>query len=1128
MARGGLLPPALLGAFSGLVVVVLLQSKTQERLFSTLQPGVVSRTPNSVTGEDGISTAFQSNFRSPAGASGEPADPPMESKTPAPREVKATFEAPSTSDEERRVLEVVKKRAGVYKDKEMHPEFSSVVLLTAANFAYFSIYNNWRCNAEKHGLDWAVIANDDKAFEELRPDRGLLAIGEKVSGMNGWGSAKLDSVGRNKMFMVLTIMRAADLGVVFTDADNMFLGDPFATGVHLGDLIRSGKYDYVYQEELAQAPAKGHVVPGDGGNTGFFYATPQNNKKMISFFADVVAEVDRQREEAFQRQGERLGADQPIFWQIMQKLRSTNGKIGPGGFKCVRLCKHNPTCKAQAEETLNYCSMNPFLHPTGWEEPPNGLVTYHANYAANEAKIEKLKKAGVWDAWSVEKQTCIGKEPKSQLLTVDADEERRVLEVVKKRAGVYKDKEMHPEFSSVVLLTAANFAYFSIYNNWRCNAEKHGLDWAVIANDDKAFEELGPDRGLLAIGEKVSGMNGWGSAKLDSVGRNKMFMVLTIMRAADLGVVFTDADNMFLGDPFATGVHLGDLIRSGKYDYVYQEELAQAPAKGHVVPGDGGNTGFFYATPQNNKKMISFFADVVAEVDRQREDAFRRYGERLGADQPIFWQIMQKLRSTNGKIGPGGFKCVELCGSKATCDASQEHTMRYCSMDAFMHPTGWETPPEERVTYHANYAANMDKIAKLKKAGVWDAWSEKTNQCKHSDRPTDGSATTSANIVTSASMTGTKAKVTAAIADAPVAKDMEPVLQCLRLTTPDIKTLTYPSDAEAHFEELQKVLSPWFDYAAKKFMADMKNPYHCGEGYCGPWIENRWIKRFLGGWENRSTSTHLSDLFGPFIPIFMTYVDLWVANVFEYESMIEALRKTVRPNVAYITVVQHDTGLVSSREKIVKIMKQIPNVLVLSAGGYGHVPIPLFKQPEGLLEKRFFKPMEKRELLTSYMGSDHNAPQDMRKKMIQTVNEEATLLGVKVRTGFGSADEWHQVAGNSKVSLCPRGYGRTAFHLFEILQLGLVPVHVYLDIPWVPYSDLYKTIGFSTDVKGLPELMSKINDMDLQDLERMEEKIRALRSTHFTNEGLLDQISLFMKNAGSDLRCQKVPATMNG
>ena len=93
--------------------------------------------------------------------------------------------------------------------------------------------------------------------------------------------------------------------------------------------------------------------------------------------------------------------------------------------------------------------------------------------------------------------------------------------------------------------------------------------------------------------------------------------------------------------------------------------------------------------------------------------------------------------------------------------------------------------------------------------------------------------------------------------------------------------------------------------------------------------------------------------------------------------------------------------------------------------------------------------------------------------MIKEVNEQAELLGVKVpplvqlkkvnmsliiqiysmlhyhtilwrqvRTGFGSADEWHRVAGDSKVSLCPRGYGRTAFHLFEILQLGLIPVHV--------------------------------------------------------------------------------------
>lgn len=88
MARGGLIPAALLGAFSGLVVVVLLQSETQERFFSTLQPGVVSRTP--ATG-DGISTV-RANFRPPTRAFGEPK--PVASETP-PREDRATFESPA-------------------------------------------------------------------------------------------------------------------------------------------------------------------------------------------------------------------------------------------------------------------------------------------------------------------------------------------------------------------------------------------------------------------------------------------------------------------------------------------------------------------------------------------------------------------------------------------------------------------------------------------------------------------------------------------------------------------------------------------------------------------------------------------------------------------------------------------------------------------------------------------------------------------------------------------------------------------------------------------------------------------------------------------------------------------------
>ena len=372
---------------------------------------------------------------------------------------------------------------------------------------------------------------------------------------------------------------------------------------------------------------------------------------------------------------------------------------------------------------------------------------------------------------------------------------------------------------------------------------------------------------------------------------------------------------------------------------------------------------------------------------------------------------------------------------------------------------------------------------------------------------------------------------------APVAKhiDMEPVLRCLRLTTPSIQTLKYPPDAEEHFEELRKVLSPWLDVAAKKFSPSRKHQYHCWDHYCGPWMENYWIEHFLSTWEKRGpamdSKKRLADVFGPFIPIFMPYNELLWADELEYDNMVLTLRKSIRPHVAYITVVLRDRGLVSiqgkreNREAMKRIMENIPNVMVLSSGGYGHVPIPLLKQPEDLLQKKIFKSMKEREFLVSYMGSAGHAPDDMRAKMIEIVKKEAKTLGVKVHTGKGSADEWHQVAGNSKVSLCPRGFGRTAFHLFEILQLGLIPIHVYIDTPWLPYPDMYEKIGFSTDLKGLPDLMKKINDMDLQELEHMEEQIHSVQATHFTPDGILNQISLFMKNEGSDLQCRKLPAS---
>ncbi|CAE8659876.1 unnamed protein product, partial [Polarella glacialis] len=310
--------------------------------------------------------------------------------------------------------------------------------------------------------------------------------------------------------------------------------------------------------------------------------------------------------------------------------------------------------------------------------------------------------------------------------------EVQIMTVVQARAGIYRDKTAYPEFASVVLVTAANGAYLDFYRNWECHAMKHGLDWAVIANDD-ATKNLDPGRSIPVLPNvRVSGMHGWGSVQLDVVGWNKIDVVMRIMKLTGLDVVFSDGDNMFKGDPFAKGVSLGDLIRSNKYDYVYQEELAKAPEKGHEVPGDGGNTGFFYVSPKRKpEKIIQFFSQVLKEGGRIRDENFKTKGQRLGADQPIFWEVVQALRANKQAAnGPWGFRCAHLCSQDPTCVAPADETLDYCAMDAFTHPTGWEKPPTSFATYHANYAVNNDKIAKLEKAGVWGEWNVKTGRCK--------------------------------------------------------------------------------------------------------------------------------------------------------------------------------------------------------------------------------------------------------------------------------------------------------------------------------------------------------------------------------------------------------------
>mmetsp|Transcript_25041 Transcript_25041/g.41542 ORF Transcript_25041/g.41542 Transcript_25041/m.41542 type:complete len:206 (+) Transcript_25041:459-1076(+) len=197
-------------------------------------------------------------------------------------------------------------------------------------------------------------------------------------------------------------------------------------------------------------------------------------------------------------------------------------------------------------------------------------------------------------------------------------------------------------------------------------------------------------------------------------------------------------------------------------------------------------------------------------------------------------------------------------------------------------------------------------------------------------------------------------------------------------------------------------------------------------------------------------------------------------------------------------------------------MPLLHNIVVLSAGGYGHVPIPLLKQDEPPLAN---KPPS-RTWLASYVGSLYHAPHDMRQRMHDYfVNSEASYT-------YFHGGAWRDVMADSWTSLAPRGFGRTSYHVMETMQQGLIPIQVYTDVPWVPYLDLYKTLGYIATIEELPALYHHLDQVMTPELflER-EAKILSYRDSHFTKAGVMQQIGLFLKGSG-DLACAPLPASI--
>ena len=139
---------------------------------------------------------------------------------------------------------------------------------------------------------------------------------------------------------------------------------------------------------------------------------------------------------------------------------------------------------------------------------------------------------------------------------------------------------------------------------------------------------------------------------------------------------------------------------------------------------------------------------------------------------------------------------------------------------------------------------------------------------------------------------------------------------------------------------------------------------------------------------------------------------------------------------------------------------------------------------------------------------------------------------------LAGVDSWRDVMDASKLSLCPRGFGRSSYHLAEAVQMGRVPIHVYADEPWVPYEALFRReLGYVETVGSLGWRLERLHGIGggvaaqaaNAELTRRERAAARLRESHFSLHGAVAQIGTFLRAPhAADLQCRRLPRTRCG
>ena len=229
-----------------------------------------------------------------------------------------------------------------------------------------------------------------------------------------------------------------------------------------------------------------------------------------------------------------------------------------------------------------------------------------------------------------------------------------------------------------------------------------------------------------------------------------------------------------------------------------------------------------------------------------------------------------------------------------------------------------------------------------------------------------------------------------------------------------------------------------------------------------------------------------------YIPVFWTELQISEYNKTQLQDTINQLDT----KQSYFTIVQADDG----------IHIGIPNnVIVFGMGGTVHIQLPLTYENPELFEK--YKNNTK-HILCSFVGS---ITHDCRKIMVDELsyNSDIVFLINDVWTNqieLHKQEQFLQITSSSKFTLCPRGYGKTSFRLYEALKLQSIPIYIY-DECFLPYTELLDWSKMAilihiNDINQLYSIITSITETQINEMRNYYTKYEYL----FTYQGMCNYV----------------------